>query len=766
MTDYLGNYKQRRVISLAPDAIIRFDSTNVSVSICDQCDAKLFLSQYITSITTSLPVNGSVGSASFTISIPRHGHEGNYLVKGGKVFGISLMQEIEIFIKGRFANPSTGERKYYKVFWGCVTNIQESYSDGFQNINVSCESILKWLQMMSTNEHPSLQFIQDNNNAALTQTMANKGVNPLPASNINYGSLGMTQKVYADSNPYEIIYSMLNITYLNIIVPDNLIDQEINASSAKDTKANFNSSAQKGVGTEKTTTPSRLSPRDVEVMAYWRKRFENPKSSLKLFGVKPSDISKQKEAAVDAQNNSKSSQVLPSQNVTVPWKIRYDSRNLMNFKPFFRIGNESGNFSYTSNSYMSNLEIINKVKNVTGFEFYLDTNGDIIFKPPFWNLNVKENKVFVIEDEDIYSWDFSEDANQVVTRVDVTGGLNVVNEITTPIPPRATYTDWNLARQFGIKSEQLSIPYFTQKNMCYFHAISELDRINSNRFSASITIVGRPELKLGYPVYIASRDMFGYVENISHSFSFGSQFTTTIELSSIRRKYVGTGSDTIQASDDSVVPSVNLRGQAVALLYKSGDKGEQANPNSSFRSNRVGYYEEKLMESSEVQALLSKIESAKKEDNQDKYLEVLDSLIPVSDEQGYELIGLYENGRSLKLTSDFKIREKVSRLGQVMIKGSAKQTNEEDKSSANYQESTDVKDSSNDSQDTLFDNEALDDFTSNAAKSISLSKLSPEGKDGSGCKCYGAIYGGLAPSVTTTQNKNTKQKKPIGNKDR
>jgi hypothetical protein len=462
----------------------------------------------------------------------------------------------------------------------------------------------------------------------------------------------------------------------------------------------------------------------------------------------------------------------------------------MDFKPFFRIGDKSNNLSYTSNSYLSNLEIINKVKSITGFEFYLDSNGDLVFKPPFWNLNVKENRVFVIDDEDIYSWDFSEDANQVVTRVDITGGLFVNTPTDAPITPRATFTDWNLARQFGIKSEQSSVPYFTQANMCYFHAISEMDKINSNRFSASITIIGRPELKLGYPVYIASRDMFGYIENISHSFSFGSQFTTTIELSSIRRKYVGTGSDLIQSSDQSVVPTVNLRGQQVALVFRKGDEDLQKNNAATYyRTNRTGYYEEKLMSDSEVQGFLQKIESAKSEDNQDKYLEVLDSFIPVSDEEGYELIGIYESGRSLKLTSDFKLREKASRLGQAIftkvtplsfpnrinndIQAPTLNTQQiplapnANRDFALFKESTDLNDfiSELDANRTLADNETLDDFTSNATKSISLQELIPEGKDSSNCKCYDAIYGGLAPSVNTNSNQKS-NKKPIGNRNK
>lgn len=744
---YRQTYKQKQVVKLSPDAVVHIND-RPDVEICPICNSKFAISDYLSTITTSLSNNATVGNATFTISIPRHGHNGNYMVRGGRVFGIHLMDEVEIYIKGRFAKDSQGNKDYYKVFWGLVTNIQESYSDGYQNITVSCESILKWLQMMNTNEHPSVQFLNE------------------ISTKIDIGSALYTSKIFANLNVYEIIYEMLNITLKNIVIPDGLETELTQASPDGSLAINI------------------IHPKDIELLEYWRKRFSKLKGNLRMFGTSADSFERPRsQAQEDGTRQSSDFSMAASKKPTSPIEINYNSKALLDFRPFFK-PDDRKELSYINNSYKNNLEIINEVRLYTGYEFYLDTNGDIIFKPPFWNLDTRNNPIYRIEDSDIISWDFSEDANQVVTRVDVSGEVFQERPTSVYQHPRATFTNWALARQFGIKTEQIAARFFTTKRMCYYHAISEMDRINANRFSASLTIVGRAELRLGYPVYLPSRDVFGYVENISHNFAFAGQFTTQIELSAIRRKYIG---DSTVAAQPKFLKensrSFSLSGKPAILIYErdstmsdyeieldvndpseiSEMKDKTAVPNltdvnrsrklsrdtsPNYKTNRNGEYVEYALTDPRAQQVLRDAQKAKDDDNSEAYLNFLEVAIPISDESGYELIGTYENGRSLELTSDNILRKKANSFTEILESTLGGDGNRRAAYNVGVADVTGTVTPSNlggtvsdkTNRDLRTERE-VENFSS--VKVSSLRDLSPSSKDMTSCTCYD-------PSVTSS----------------
>jgi hypothetical protein len=65
-------------------------------------------------------------------------------------------------------------------------------------------------------------------------------------------------------------------------------------------------------------------------------------------------------------------------------------------------------------------------------------------------------------------------------------------------------------------------------------------KYDANRFTGNVTIPGRPEMRLGFPVYIESLDCFYYVTSISHSYSPGSSFTTSLGLRAKRERFSST----------------------------------------------------------------------------------------------------------------------------------------------------------------------------------------------------------------------------------
>lgn len=679
---YSITYKQRKSIKLAPDAIVHING-QPTIPICPICNSQINISKYITNIATSSSTNGTVGTASFSMAMPRHGHYGKYMVRGGVVFGLALMDEVEIYIKGRF-NDQTNKQPYYKCFWGIITSVEESYSEGVQEIHVSCQSMLKWLELMKTNEHPALNVFQSN------------------SERIDTGSSLWTGKTYANMNPYQIIYSLMDITFLNMVVPSAL---DVGKERIYNKEGNL---AEYQLDVYNT--------REKTLLDAWKEKFKKMKSNLRMFGTTSDSFiqqeEKMKKEATNANNNNSSMAAVRTSETRM--QINYNSSALMGFRPFFR-GDEAKAIDPIHNTYKNNLEIANEIKLLTGFEFYLDTNGEFIFKPPFWNLDIRKNPVYVIEDSEILNWNFVENEAEVRTRYEVTGSILAEFQTDGAVGPRGIYTNYALAKQFGMRTEQVTMQYLRRPHLCYFHAISELDRTNAKRFQGSITIIGRPELRLGIPVYIKSRDCFAYIENIAHNFTFGGPFTTVIQLEAIRRKYRGGDSNAISvysnAKDSSYNPDLTIEGKSRMLLYEkdeellrnqlvkdsfrdslkaslkpkegipakttledkvttqskdSSDMSKEVNEEPFTISNRAGLYKEYELSDPKVQEILANLDTMKNKNNPDGYLEFLKVAIPISDEEGYELIGVFENGRCLELTPTNEIIPRAGSFSELL----------------------------------------------------------------------------------------------------
>ena len=53
-----------------------------------------------------------------------------------------------------------------------------------------------------------------------------------------------------------------------------------------------------------------------------------------------------------------------------------------------------GNINIFETEYLSKLEIANAVRTITGFEFYQDVTGDLVFKPPMYNMDTSTDPVY------------------------------------------------------------------------------------------------------------------------------------------------------------------------------------------------------------------------------------------------------------------------------------------------------------------------------------------------------------------------------------
>ncbi len=97
----------------------------------------------------------------------------------------------------------------------------------------------------------------------------------------------------------------------------------------------------------------------------------------------------------------------------------------------------------------------------------------------------------------------------------------------------AAATDYDLWRQYGlIATQAVEAPFLTNPDtQCAPYAVALLNKARQQVFRGSITIFGNEYMQPGEVVYIEDRDLLFYVTEVSHNFSYGRSFQTTLSVS-------------------------------------------------------------------------------------------------------------------------------------------------------------------------------------------------------------------------------------------
>ncbi len=204
---------------------------------------------------------------------------------------------------------------------------------------------------------------------------------------------------------------------------------------------------------------------------------------------------------------------------------------------------KAGQVEFFQNEIQSKLSVALMARDQSQFEFFCDTTGDIVFKPPFYNLNVLPNKpTSWIQNFEIIDDSVTDSEAEVYTHIVSSGnafggvmdwGLN--DEICTP---RTGVFDFHLLRRYGWRRLDYQTEWAGDPRKLFFHLMDYLDRVNAKRQNGTVTIPMRPELRMGYPIWFPKYDAFFYIQGISHQYSVGGQATTTLTLIAKRSKFI------------------------------------------------------------------------------------------------------------------------------------------------------------------------------------------------------------------------------------
>lgn len=495
---FLGTFSPgvRPTIVTAPDALVYINGTAEVIG-CNKCKRSFPFNKYITSIQVDLSVDSVPGSASINLSIPRHAID-DFFVEGEPL--VMEMMEVEIFAKGHFLVE--GMPQYYPIFWGLITEVTDSASGGEKTVTIQCADILKWWEVCKMAV-----------NSAFTS--------PQPGQR----GMSMMGNVFFGENPYDMIWTLSQQAFGDVVVGTGSL---INFLPEK--------------STQRETFKAAMS----DIMLYWNRRFSRMRSNLLLYGVNGVAVRGDTLTATYNSGTQKKANLknMASRAVALAnggpdsGQMVFDPTDpsVVAFKTIFQF-----NVPFWQSEYQSKLELATATKEAIGYEFYMDVDGSIVFKPPFFNLDVLGNKpVSWIQDIDIIDWSGVRSESEVVTQIQMSGSMqgNIdygFGEETTPV---TTVTDYHLLRQFGWRAQTYNSEFLGDPVQMFYHGMDMLDRYNSRRHRANVTIPLRPELRLGFPVYIANKDQMWYVTGISHNIQFGGRAQTTLTLTAQRKKWV------------------------------------------------------------------------------------------------------------------------------------------------------------------------------------------------------------------------------------
>ena len=586
---FVGTWKgrNRTVVKYTPDALV-FINGDSSLPGCPRCRGRIDIQKFVTSMSIEAGVAPGAHSASVQLSLPRvQGQQ--VFIDGNNILRVGL--EIHIFMRGyfpvrgmfahlpnpdskpadpegeinsgtqqanalesiNFPNAAGGNRldmskyatyPYYPVFHGVVTQVNYDYSDGFYTGSLSCASLLHFWQYQ--NITTSGAFLAKN------KPTNDPGRTTLFGHNFN------------NMHPFAIIYTL----YRDIAGAAMGVDFALGEATNLDAV-----DASTGAGQGRQLFDS--------VAIYWEQRFKTRIQELRMYGVNGSLFNAAQQAWLGSASNRDVKRLLPSPTYNDPETTRteqdpFSSRQsvakalgLQNsgadfvYSPLLQQDGEVFNLSVLDmfafnqsiaeigqvnkwvSTYQTKMDIANSVTEVTGYELYQDVDGDLVFKPPFYNLDTSTNRFYRLEDQDIISISFVE-KEPTATFVQVKGvwveGFTDGTTTNNEMLKRGLYVDYKLVAKFGWRQgASMELTYVTDPKVCFWIAVARLDMLNVDTFSASCSIPIRPEMRPGYPVYIPFADCYYYVTQLSHQFAFGGQCTTNLTLTCRRTKWHAPG---------------------------------------------------------------------------------------------------------------------------------------------------------------------------------------------------------------------------------
>lgn len=553
--------QERTIIKTAPDLVVYLEGIPYLINyfIIDQKNGRNYtvvnFNDYVTNFQANYDTDNLIPGCSFQLQVPNY-MKHLFQMPGGNNL-IQTMMQVQVYAKGYYwAND--GSTVLRRVFKGMVSHIGYNDNGKTLEIQVQCQGILHFMELMQVDLAPALQ--------------SNSPQPKVP-----------TQTQLAFLNPYLMLLDMfVRATSTEGFYTNTIAGQVSNLNlgptgaatipgdipNAKVTQGAFADAVQSGY------------------IAKWQAILNGIRNEVHLYGLQykdqPSTIGQTQSSQVkDTEDRvtlpAEASSIMSKNEVEQLQDFVYVTTNTADNEgnqPFptirqFTPDQLVGNIQLLNPTFINRLEEIRHILRIITYEGYQDIDGKIIFKPPLYNLDVtfigsetdttpakaggsstksnpateiyNQNNPFVIYLDEIISEQESEDQAAIrTTRMTVIDNWSTGYQIKGHNELRnvVEYIDVAKLQKFGLREQpSVQAPWFSGDKFGLFaYAVAETVRSNRGYRTYTVTIPMRPELKLGFPCFIPHRDMYGYIKAVSLNYSIGGTATMTLTLDTLRRR--------------------------------------------------------------------------------------------------------------------------------------------------------------------------------------------------------------------------------------
>jgi hypothetical protein len=559
--------QEREIIKTCPDVVVFIDGLPYMINVyvndprTGNQSTLVNFNDHVVSFSASYDVDSLVPNCTIGLQVPNY-QKYLYQQPGGNNL-LQTMAQIQVYAKGYYLAAGTGDTVYRRVFKGVTSYIGYNDNGKTLEISIQCQGILYLFEKMQTNIHPSA--------STATHTGA---------------QLTTFQSIYASGNCFEILQQVFN----DALRSDgfqfgNLWNQSMGGYSSSGVNP-FWQAVRKGY------------------MAKWQAILTNMTKDVHIYGPNKDNLGDnvclkkgQKWGEKDKNTQSAAVSKYSTQNeATISEQNATYYGNIAVYLPFKNIVA----MDLKNDVIVNRLDLIREVVAMMDFEAYQDIDGKIIIKPPIYNLDVtnlgtrtsqtqtnpnsphnsltnpatqiyETNNPFVVYLSEILTEQENEDQAAIRrTRTTVCGNICrglVIQGAADVANYVGEYIDVTKLAKFGLREEPLyMVPWIANgggQTTLFAHAAAETARANRGYRTYTFTIPMRPELKLGFPVYIPHKDMYAYIKSISLSFDIGGTATMTVTCDSVRRRVLvntlqTSGSGNSQQTFSAYTPAPNL----------------------------------------------------------------------------------------------------------------------------------------------------------------------------------------------------------------
>ncbi|MFA5999476.1 MAG: hypothetical protein WC783_00645 [Candidatus Paceibacterota bacterium] len=540
------------VLHHAPDAMVLINQSDKIENKTGIVIEKKDINRKLLRLNCDLSMRKTPGSGSFVLQVPYN--EAGYFEDG--YASIPLFSEVNFYIKGRFpvkGNHDVYNRAikdydmlnavypYYHVFWGVVTSMsQDKTPEGENSITYQCADILRFWEVALIN---------------LKSGAASVISPPQGQGGLTSGANAFTiyNNKFFDQSVYKILDYLATNVMGEMIGSEGFITQVNRIKTIENENSKRTNETTPGKKTKATdkTSKEKKKERDVEVEVdadkkpldiskgmrdYWQERFKSAGTKLRIYGYE----SEEKYKELEDVNKAKSTTALDGDLELFNFDVtKFPNPSESIIKKITPYAFSDLSVSLFQSDYQSKLAIANQIAETLLYEFYMDTNGELIFKPPFFNMDVRRYPPYIINDIDITSSNVVEEEQDIYTLVDVTGNFGSYTAGNKFIGAR--FFNTHLAQKFGIRPYKYHGEFIRSAAHAWYYANAYMALHNARVFLTSqMSIYIRPELRLGFPVYVPSKEMYFYITGIAHSVDFTARnASTTLTLEAGRRRLRG-----------------------------------------------------------------------------------------------------------------------------------------------------------------------------------------------------------------------------------